>query len=399
MTIEQAEQIRLNEQNRRDNRIWPGAEHQNGTGLTIVTDNSNFSMETAASLARFAGLNQTGQNVFLAGGKFIGRIKSLLSDEAGQVSYLVIHEAHHWSHNKIAPIGLVSEINSTGLSLSFNLTKFQGLPDYKTDASITNEIESALWNDEVLRFTDYHEVDVQVKNGIVSLTGHITGTGNRERIENAVGSVGGILAVRNDLVSDFDLLLKVAQALVEVERVDGNHVLANVQNGLVVLNGKVISPHDRSLAEQCAANVPSVRGVINHIAAPGIDPEAEDQRFLQPAIGEKIYFHDGQFATVKQVIINPNNRRVVDMVLKGQFPAYQPKPSSGTTGEPPPPDKLVVIPVSVIQYLTNSSGFLLIDSTQTTKYQDFNPANFVAPQPDWLPPYPYCTDNIRFTAE
>lgn len=399
MTVEQAAQTKLDEFNRCNDLDWPTAVHQNQPGLANPVDYGSLPVETAASQSGFAGLIRLDQNVFLTGHVSIGSITNLLPGNAGEVSYLVIRTAGLWGHHKIAAVALVNEVNPTGVGLSIDRSKFEELPDYKTDVSIANEIDNALWNDEVLRFTDYHEVNVQVKNGVAVLSGHITGIMNRQRIENAVGSVSGTLAVRFQLVADDALLLKVAEALAQIECVEGNQVFANVQNGLVVLNGHVISAEDRSLAEQCAANIPSVRGVINRLAAPGIDLDAEDQRFLQPAIGEEIYFRDGLHGSVKQVIINRNNRRVVAMILQGQFSDPQQKYASMTANETPPPDQVVVIPVSVIQYLTSASGFLVIDSTEKNRYQDFDPANFIAPEAGWLPPYPYCTDDVRFIRE
>jgi osmotically-inducible protein OsmY/uncharacterized protein YkvS len=399
MIVEQAAQTRLDEFNRCSDLAWSTTEHQKRYGLANSAENSSLPVETAASQSRFAGLIHEGQDIFLPSGPPVGRISSLLPGDAGQISFLVVRMARLWGRHKIAQVELVSDVNPAGVWLSLTRSKFQGLPDYKTDGSIANEVESALWNDQVLRVTDYHEIDVQVKNGVVSLTGHITGVMNQQRIENALGSVKGILGVRMHLVGDDKLLLRVSEALAQIERIEGNHVFANVQNGLVVLNGKVISTNDRKLAERCAADVPLVRGVINHITTPGIDPNTEEQRFLQPSIGEVIYFHDGSFGVVKQVIINRNNRLVVDMILEGRFPDKQFKSESMAAGETPAPDRLAVIPVSTIRYLTSESGFLLIDSTEITRYQNFDPVNFIAPDPNWLPPYPYCIDDIRFRAE
>jgi len=45
----------------------------------------------------------------------------------------------------------------------------------------------------------------------------------------------------------------------------------------------------------------------------------EDQRFLQPVIREQIYFRDGLLGMVERVINNPNNCRVVALVVRGQY--------------------------------------------------------------------------------
>jgi len=399
MVVEQAMQTRLEEVNRSKDLTGSTAEGQNWNIFANLAEKYRVSLKNEASQTRFEGLIHGDQKVFSTGGQSIGRIEKLLPGAAGQVSYLVIRTAYLWGRHKILPVELVRDVNPKGIWLSIDRGKFQELPDYKTDASLAGEVESALWDDDVLRVTDYLEVDVRVKNAVVTLTGHITGIMNQERIERALGNVKGILGVRIHLVADDKLLLNVAEALAQIEGVEGKHIFAKVQNGVVGLSGQVISAEVRGLAEQYAANVPSVRGVINNIAAPGIDLDTEDQRFLQPSIGEKIIFRDGLFGFVKQVIINRNNRRVVGMIIQGQFPDQQLKPGSMTIGETQTPDRLAVIPIRVIRYLTSNSGFLLIDSTETTRYQDFDPASFVAPNVDWVPPYPYCAENVQFFAE
>ena len=143
---------------------------------------------------------------------------------------------------------------------------------------------------------------------------------------------------------------------------------------------------DRNLAEKFSASVLNVRAVINNIVIPGINIDEEDQRFLLPVIGEKIYFRNGLYGLLKQVIINPNNRRVVDIIVQDQFPDRQHK----TVGQ------LLVIPVNLIRYLTNNSGYLNIDNTETTQYQEFNSTNFVNPDTNWLAPYPYYNADVLF---
>ena len=385
----------INELDRCSDLVWSTFEDQN----LNVSAYGVVSAKSETSQTRFEGLIHEGQHVFLTGDRSIGRIVSLLPGAIGQDSYLVIRTPHFWGRHKLLPVELVSDVNPKGVWLSIDRSKFQELPDFKTDASLADEVESAIWNDKVLRVTAYQEVDVRVKDGVVSLTGHVMGMMNQDRIESAVGNVKGILGVRYHLVADDKLLLKVAGALGQIGHVEGNLVFAHVENGVVVLSGEVISADVRGIAEQRTVTVPGVRGVINNITAPGIDPNAEDQRFLQPSIGEEILFRDGLFGFVKQVIINQHNRRVVAMIIQGRFPDRQLKFGPMTAGETLPLDRLAVIPVSVIRYLTSNSGFLLIDSTETTRYQDFDPANFVTPDADWVPPYPYCIDDVMWVTE
>jgi len=186
----------------------------------------------------------------------------------------------------------------------------------KADENIAEKVDRALWNDDMLRSTDYHEIDIHLKEGIVYLTGHVITTMNKWRAENAVRTIPGILGVHNQLVSDEELMREVAAALGKIEHTYGVKFFTGVRNGVVILNGDVENADVGCLAEKCASEIPDVPGVINYVRAPGIDFDAIDQRFLQPSIGLEIYHSNGLFGTVKQVIINPNNLRVVGMIVQ-----------------------------------------------------------------------------------
>jgi len=270
----------------------------------------------------------------------------------------------------------------------------------KVDASIAEKVDRALWNNGVLRSTDYREIDVDVKDGVVFLSGHVSSASNQQRAEDAVRTIPGVLDVKSNLVLDDNIMREVAGALGKIEHLYGVKFFTGVQYGVVGLHGEVGSANVRGLAEKYAANIPGVRGVINSVRAPGVDLEAEEQRFLQPSIGAQIYFRDGPSGKVQRVIINPSNRRVVAMVVRGRFsnPPQQ-DPGFLAYGEDQLPERLIAIPMSAIRFLTKSSGFLQIDTTEAAKYSDFDPSFFTAPREDWRPPYPYCPDDVLFPRE
>ena len=269
----------------------------------------------------------------------------------------------------------------------------------KADASIAEKVDRTLWNIGVLRSTDYGEIDVDVKDRIVFLSGHVISTTNQKQAEDAVRTIPGVQGVKSYLIPDDKLLSEVASALSPIEQSYRVKFFTGLSNGVVGLHGEVGSATVRSLAEKCAANIPGVRGVINSVRAPGVNWEAEDQRFLQPSIGEQIYFRDGLCGTVHSVIINPNNRRVVAMVVRGRYSNSQQNSGFLRYGENQLPESLVAIPMNAIHFLTKSSGFLNIDSVEETKYSDFDPSCFIAPREDWTPPYPYCLEDVLLQVE
>ncbi|HJR79869.1 MAG TPA: BON domain-containing protein [Anaerolineales bacterium] len=271
-------------------------------------------------------------------------------------------------------------------------------PGQKTDAAIKESIDRAFWKDDVLRAIESFQIDVHVKNGIVYLNGHIVGTTSQSRIKNAIRTIPGLLGIQNNLISDDKLTLEIAASLGTMEHTYGCKFFTGASHGVISLNGIVHDENVKLLAEKCAASNPNVRAVINNVRVSGAETALPDQPFLQPTIGEIIYFLDGISGIVKQVIINPNNRRVVAMTLWGQFDQRQDLKSS-KHAEARPPERLVIVPMDVVRYMTKVSGFLLINSNENTRYMDFDPTRFSPPQNDWKAPYPYCPDDVLFPVE
>ena len=269
----------------------------------------------------------------------------------------------------------------------------------KNDPVIKEAVYQALWKDSVLRAIDYNEIDVHVKDEIVYLYGHIVGTGSQLRILNAIGKIPGILGIKNHLVLDDKLTLDVASLLGELEHTYGCKFFTGASHGVISLNGNVHDENLKLLAEKCVTSNPNVRGVINNVHISGIESEAQDQPFLQPIIGEAIYFSDGLSGVVKQVVMNPNNRRVIAMTVHGNFSEPQNILHPLSDGKVKHVEQLIVVPMKVVRYLTKDSGFLHIKSDERNQYQDFDSASFYAPNWEWIPPYPYCIDDVLFLVE
>jgi osmotically-inducible protein OsmY len=272
-------------------------------------------------------------------------------------------------------------------------------PTRKTDVVIKASINFALWKDDVLRAAEYDEIDVHVKSGVVYLSGHIVSAASQSRIENAIRTIPGIEGIKNNLVLDDKLTLEVAAALGELEHINDCKFFTGVSHGVVSVDGVVENDKVKLLAEQCAANNPNVRGVISNIRTSRDGLRLQSQPFLQPVIGEYIYFLDGVSGVVKQVIINPNNRRVIAMIIRGNFTDPKYEFDSLISGTASLPQQFVTVPMSLVRYLTTVSGFLHISSSERKLYKDFDPGIFFVPNKDWVPPYPYCPDDILFPIE
>lgn len=272
-------------------------------------------------------------------------------------------------------------------------------PAGKVDAKLKSDITNALWKDDVLRALDCQDINVIVKNGVVTLNGHITSSSNQHRVTNTLYAIPEIVEIQNNLVLDDQLTLDVASALRGLEHTHDCKFFTGASHGVISLNGTVSNEDIRLQAEKYAADTPNVRGVINNIYVPRSKHEASTLPFLQPIIGEMIYFLDWVSGVVKQVVINPNNRRVNAMVIQGKFasPTKTVKPS--VMGATLTKEQLFVIPISTVRHLTKTSVFLFTQSKEKDQYTNFIPGQFISPPVEWAPPYPYCPEDVLFSLE
>jgi osmotically-inducible protein OsmY len=272
-------------------------------------------------------------------------------------------------------------------------------PGQKTDEAIKGTIERALWNDDVLRAIEASEIEVHVIDRVVHLDGHIASTTSQRRIQNAIRVIPGLQGIQNNLVLDDKLTLEVAGSLGRLEHTYGCKFFTGASHGVVSLNGTVSDEKVKMLAEKRVSDHPNVRAVINNIHVQGAEREPQAQPFLQPTVGQVIYFLDGVSGVVTQVIINPNNRRVVAMILRGQFADQAQELESMSSVETRLPERLVVVPIDLVRYMTKISGFLHIPSKERKRYMVFDPTRFSPPTNDWKAPHPYCLQDVLFPVE
>jgi hypothetical protein len=271
--------------------------------------------------------------------------------------------------------------------------------DSRADTNLAQEVDSALWNAPVLRALDFNNIDIRVRDGMVGLYGHVASMTNRREAENAVRSVDGVRGFVNGIIADDRLLLEVATSLGSLEHRYGCKFFTGVSHGVVILSGMVDDTNKKLVAEQCAASNPGVRGVINRVQVRGGGLDMPELPFLQPHIGAEFHFLDGISGKVERVIIDPDNRRVAAMTLRGQFTDRQREPKSLDGGSARQPERALVLPMTTVRFLTKDSGFLNIRYPQSNEYSEFNADDFALPPQGWMAPYPYCRADVLFPAE
>lgn len=319
-------------------------------------------------------------------------IVDLLITPSGNIHHLVVHTGILAGQNVILPVESVSQVKQLTVLLKSNQRELESLPSYRPDADILGDLESALWRDPVLRVLERHSMEPEVSDGIVILRGHVATTIAKMKASTIAATVPGVLKVCNLLTSDPDIQSLVAQTLGQEPCLRDEYPRVEVQHGVVILSGKVGSAQARRIAEECAASIPQVRGVLNYLRAPGIEHDERTLRVFQPRIGQEVFTADPlPLGRVIRVIVNPKNRLVVGMVVESMGDQTIVKPDEPITS------REIILPASVIELVTVGGVFLSVSRQHTVWADAFDESDFDPPPADWTPPYPYFTGDIVFS--
>lgn len=141
----------------------------------------------------------------------------------------------------------------------------------KTDAHIKADVTDELAWDPAVNATG---VGVAVREGVVTLTGHLDSYAEKHAVERAVHRVAGVRGIAIELDvrlaaehrrSDSDIAQAAAMALRLNSLVPDENIQVQVENGRVTLTGEVDWSYQLVSAEQCVRPLAGVRGLSNRI--------------------------------------------------------------------------------------------------------------------------------------
>jgi osmotically-inducible protein OsmY len=135
----------------------------------------------------------------------------------------------------------------------------------KTDSELRRDVERELeWDPS----SDARNIAVAVKNGVVTLIGHVPTYSDKWRAENIAKRVAGVTAIANEIEvkltderTDADIAESARMALKLDSRVPAESVKVVVSKGWVTLEGKVPYYYQKSTAE---SDVRYLAGVRSH---------------------------------------------------------------------------------------------------------------------------------------
>jgi osmotically-inducible protein OsmY len=141
----------------------------------------------------------------------------------------------------------------------------------KSDIELKADVAAELTWDPAINATN---IGVMVKNGVVTLAGHLDTYAEKHAVERAVRRVSGVRAIALDLDvklapehvrSDFEVAQAAAAALRLNSLVPDGKLKVEVENGWITLTGQVDWGYQFSSAEQCLRPLAGVRGITNAV--------------------------------------------------------------------------------------------------------------------------------------
>lgn len=111
---------------------------------------------------------------------------------------------------------------------------------------------------------------VKVEKGWVTLDGMVPWQYQRQAAESAVRKLSGVVGVTNLIeimphAEPSDVRQKIVESLKRNAELEADSICVTVENGKVVLEGKVKAWYERELAERAAWAAPGVKSVIDHL--------------------------------------------------------------------------------------------------------------------------------------
>ncbi|HVM78630.1 MAG TPA: BON domain-containing protein [Stellaceae bacterium] len=116
----------------------------------------------------------------------------------------------------------------------------------------------------------HERITVKVDHGLVTLDGEVEWGYQRDEAEDDVRRLNGVKGVINSIkvkpsVGAADVQAQIRRAFERSAELEADHITVAVENGKVVLGGKVSAWIERELAERAAWAAPGVTGVDNQI--------------------------------------------------------------------------------------------------------------------------------------
>ena len=189
------------------------------------------------------------------------RVRGLRVSDDTNVTHVVVGR-----RSLVCPIEEVTMGAGEELSLALSAEEAARLPVRRSDDAIEVDLWEAFYEAEGISDVDLKGVQTDVAAGVVSLEGNVRATSAAADAETVARGVGGVSEVRNGLLSDWDLEMRVASLLAAREPGLSSEIAVRTHLGNVTLEGFLPSGIDRRPILDAVASIEGARGVDDLLA-------------------------------------------------------------------------------------------------------------------------------------
>jgi osmotically-inducible protein OsmY len=158
----------------------------------------------------------------------------------------------------------------------------------KSDSELRRDVEREFeWDPSI----DARDIAVAVKNGVVTLTGHVSKYSEKWSAERIAKRVAGVTALVNDIEvklsterTDKDIAEDARTALLTDTRLPYDRIKLIVDHGWITLEGTVDAYYQKTAAESDVRYIRGVRGVTNNITVTSRVAPAEIKAKIEEAL-------------------------------------------------------------------------------------------------------------------
>jgi osmotically-inducible protein OsmY/uncharacterized protein YrrD len=301
----------------------------------------------------------------------------LVDSETKRATHFTVRKGLLFHKDILVPIEWISEYHPDMIKVAVNKLLLEALPPYLPDRELQWAVEDALWNDRILvdHALSMYPVYVTVRDGVVTLRGHLRTLGHKKRAEKVAAAVHGVLRVNNLITADDEIEQAVKEALARDPRTRDLKIRVYSWLGHVHMDGEVPTREDRETAQEIAEAVPGVEKVVNLLDVKGVPTPWERQRLRELATGQPVFAQGSAIGQVQKLLIDPQTWRVTGIVVR----------TTASDGR----EDAIVVPVEHVERSELGGVHLNISEAEVSKLRRFDSAAYFTPDKDWLPPLPY----------
>ncbi len=301
---------------------------------------------------------------------------ALAEEPDWRVTHLIIRRGAVFSSMVLVGVERVIGITASHLTLNLDAAELASLPEWRDDEAIAHDVREALWRSDPLRGFGLDTLQIDVRGGVVYLSGNIASRSHRMLARRLAQSVRGVLEVRDTLITDDDLVAQAGRALAQDPPTRDLRVELLSYLGTIQVSGTVQHAGQRDAVEEVVLDVPGVRAVVDWLAAPGDEPALPSEADLRP--GLPVVCRDGAVAQIEQVVLYPATRAVSHLIVRGAWPETPYR----------------AVPVELVEAITPLHAAIALTSRELAHDPRYDARRFVSPEGEEI--HPYRREDVEF---